>query len=196
MVWFPQLGRCNCDTESCRAAVHREQGAAVTAAKARQLWLSCTAQLAQSSNLWLLQIISLLFAVIKTQCIDTLHSLAAITQQCRNSTEHVKGNQPLAQLNSGKHTQIWGEKPNPYFSKEKLSTNRICKTWLRGSVSPTHLIHCSCRCGYNSPWQGTAASVNTSHRKKMSPFQRVEHKVKSTSVEDRDIMAEGEQGRL
>lgn len=132
------------------------------------------------------------------QGIDTFHSLAVITQQCRNSAEHVKGNQPLAQLNSGKQPQIWGGKPNPYFSKEKLSTNRICKYMVKrlSFTYTSHTQHWSCRCGCNSPWQGTAASVNTSHRKKMSPFWRVEHKVKSTSVEDRDIMAEGKQGRL
>lgn len=38
--------------------------------------------------------------------------------------------------------------------------------------------------------------MNIEQRKNMSTFRKVKRKVKSTSVEDRDILAEGEPGRF
>lgn len=74
------------------------------------------------------------------QGIDTLHSLAVITQQCRNSAEHVKGNQPLAQLNSSS-PKSGGENPILTSARRNSALTESASTWLRGSVLPTHLIH-------------------------------------------------------
>lgn len=44
--------------------------------------------------------------------------------------------------------------------------------------------------------KSTTAYMNIDQRKKMSKFRRVKRKVKSISIEDRDVRAEGKPGRF